>query len=99
MKNQRYRYRRSDFKSFTSRPDCPECGTTGHKIQEASTRDVPFIDQVGGSLSDYTKSVYMCTVCGNAIGYADKTPGPEDVIKAHERPDLSAKYEGNIKHA
>ncbi len=73
------------------KPDyCPLCECK--RILQAEANGAPITNQRGGHLKKSEKFVYMCYDCHKVLGFVDDSPSPEDTIKAHERPDLSAKY-------
>jgi len=97
MKNERHKYRRHRLDTFETAPEsCPVCKST--RILVSATRDVPFVNTSGGSRGQSSTYIFMCCGCGHVLGFADQTLTPADVLKAHSRPDLGAKYEGVILH-
>ena len=91
MRDQVHKYQRPSLKQFDTKPEiCPVCN---HKrILQSPSGDAPFKNAVGRSYL-CSKYVYMCCGCGEVIGFTNEQVSPQDIINAHDRPDLSAKYE------
>lgn len=90
MINERHKYSLSSLKQIEKPEQCIICGHA--RIIEVNIADIPRYDVMTTNFLKSFSYCYMCCNCGKVLGIADNRFSPEDVIKAHERPDLSEKY-------
>ena len=81
-----------NYKLLDEKPiACIECNNP--KIMEMLSKDVDLYCKDGGITKPKYMYLWVCVNCSTVLGYADNRPSPKILIDAHERPDISAKYQ------